>query len=173
MSISVDKTTVPKNSELSKNLNGSYFSDSYSFTSNKKDRVSLQIWLDHASKTPSWVNFFMSSRNKIVSLFGLKDLGALGDLNSGKLVSEYTIGDRVGIFTLLFLSDNEVILGDSDKHLNVKVSVYKESTESNIISISTVVQVHNYVGKIYMLFVKPLHKLIVPASIKRAESINA
>ena len=173
MAFPVKKVCVPINSEVFKTLSGSYYSDSYSFCSSKPGRVALQIWIDHASKIPSWVNFLMAGRNKIVSVFGLNNIGHLGDLDANKLLSEYQVGDRVGIFTLLFLSDNEIILGDSDKHLDVNVSVHTEVGKPHEVSISTVVHVHNFLGKLYMLFVKPMHKLIVPSSIKRAEGSDA
>ena len=114
----------------------------------------------------------MACRNNIVATLGLKHLRHLGGFDVKKPVNEYQVGDRVGIFTLLFLSDDEIILGDSDKHLDVKVSVHKGNNESGLVSISTVVHVHNFLGKLYMLFVKPMHQLIVPSSIKRAESID-
>ena len=129
MALFLEKIDVPKGCELSKALSGSYYSDSYSFCSKKTNRVALQIWLDHTSKTPVWVNILMASRNRIVSIFGLKNIGHLGDLESNKSISEYQVGDRVGIFTLVFLSDKEVILGDSDKHLDVNVAVYTENTQ--------------------------------------------
>lgn len=169
----VNKTNVPIGSEIYKNLKGSYYSDSYQFCSSNKQRVALQVWLEHANCTPAWVNVLMASRNKIVSMLGLKNIGLLGDLDANKSINAYRVGDRVGIFTLLFLSDNEVILGDSDKHLDVKVSVHTQKDNADLVSISTVVHVHNFLGKLYMLFVKPMHKLIVPASIKRAEGSNA
>lgn len=135
----VKKVSVPINSEVFKTLNGSYYSDSYSFCSRKENRVALKIWLDHASKIPAWVNFLMASRNKIVSIFGLKNIGHLGDLDANKLINEYHVGDRVGIFTLLYLTDSEIILGDSDKHLDVKISVYTQRDKAHLVSISTVV----------------------------------
>jgi endogenous inhibitor of DNA gyrase (YacG/DUF329 family) len=171
MTLNIEKIAVPTDSEISKTLNGSYYCDSYSFCSKKTNRVALQIWLDHASRIPAWVNFLMASRNKIVSMFGLKNLGGLGDLDVNKPVDDYKVGDRVGIFTLEFLSDHEIVLGDSDKHLDVNVSVYIENP-NNVVSISTVVHVHNFLGKFYMFFVKPMHKLIVPSSIKRGERHN-
>lgn len=63
---------------------------------------------------------------------------------------------------------NEVILEDKDKHLNVRLSVYLESeNEVQKVSITTVVHVNNRLGKAYMLFVGPVHKLIVPAILTR------
>ncbi len=74
----------------------------------------------------------------------------------------------MGIFSVLFLSDKEVILGESDKHLDVKLSLYKENDDkSNTVSISTVVHIHNILGRLYMSFIIPLHKLIAPAMLKK------
>ncbi len=170
MKFTVNKVDVPIDSEISNNLTGAYYFDTYRFLTEQVGRSSLQIWLDHASKAPAWVNLLMAMRNNIASALGLKHLGHLGDVDIEKKVDDYQVGDRVGIFTLLSISDNEIILGDTDKHLDVKVSVYKESKEGRLISISTVVHVHNLMGKVYMLVVKPLHKLIVPSTIIRAES---
>ncbi|NRB40331.1 MAG: DUF2867 domain-containing protein [Pseudomonadales bacterium] len=170
MKFRIDKIDVPIDSEISNNLADAYYFDSYRFLTEHKNRSSLQIWLDHASKTPAWINFMMAARNNIASALGLKNLGHLGAVDTAKAADDYQIGDRVGIFTLLSINENEVILGDADKHLDVKVSVYKESKEGNLISISTVVHVHNLMGKVYMLIVTPLHKLIVQSTIIRAES---
>lgn len=170
MAFNVEKSDIPNDSVISDKLSGSHFFDSYSFYTNQPSRKSLQIWLDHASNIPAWVNFLMTCRNKIVSTMGLKNLGHLGDIDNNKSLDEYKVGDKVGIFTLLFVSDTEIILGDFDKHLDVHLSIYKQDNDSNLISISTVVHVHNSLGKLYMLFVKPMHQLIVPSSIKNAES---
>jgi len=149
MVFTVEKSAIPQASTLAKDLSGAYYFDCYSFHTEQPNRRALQIWLDHAAKMPKWVNLLMALRNRIVSVMGLKNIGHLGDFDNKKPLNEYKVGDRVGIFTLLFLSDNEIILGDSDKHLDVKVSVFKENNESKLISMSTVVHVHNFLGKLY------------------------
>ena len=75
MPFKVDKVDIPIDSKISKDVPGAYYFDSYRFLTEQTDRTSLQIWLDHVSKTPAWINFMMVTRNKIVSAFGLKDLG--------------------------------------------------------------------------------------------------
>jgi hypothetical protein len=60
--------------------------------------------------------------------------------------------------------------GDLDKHLDVVLSIYKHPHNQNgtqSISVTTVVQIHNLLGRIYMLPVTPLHKLIAPAILNR------
>lgn len=69
----------------------------------------------------------------------------------------------------LSISDDEIILGDSDKHLDVKVSVCKIAQDGRqSVAVTTVVHIHNLLGRIYMLFVAHVHRLIVPASLVRA-----
>lgn len=169
MTFKIEKTVVPAMSEVATYLYDAYYADAYYFLTKPKNKTALHVWLDHASKTPAWVNLLMTLRNKVVRAFSIKDIGQIDDLDPTKSEAEYKVGDKVGIFTLLYLTEHEVILGDSDKHLDVKVSIYKEEINADAVSISTVVHVHNRLGKLYMLFVQPMHRLIVPHSIKHAE----
>lgn len=160
---------VPCSSDISKQLQGADYFDCYEIPLDHAGRSALEIYLGVISKTPAWVNFLMAARNRVVWFFGLKNLGHLGDLQKAKAASDYRIGDRIGIFTLLSNTDNEVIMGDSDKHLDVKVSICKlvqDGKES--VASTTVVHIHNLLGRVYMLFVIPFHKLIVPAVLVRA-----
>jgi hypothetical protein len=50
-------------------------------------------------------------------------------LDNTKSTEQYQVGDQVVIFTLLFISENEIILGDIDKHLTVNVSIHIGNTE--------------------------------------------
>jgi Protein of unknown function (DUF2867) len=160
---------VPGSSDISKQLQGADYFDSYEMPLEHAGRSALEIYLGVISKTPAWVNVLMAARNKVVGFFGLKNLGHLGDLQRTKAASDYRIGDRIGIFTLLSNTDNELIMGDSDKHLDVKVSICKLGQGGNeSVASTTVVHIHNLLGRVYMLFVIPLHKLIVPAVLVRA-----
>lgn len=164
---------VPGDSEINTQLSGANFHDAYKVRVSTGERSALDIYLDIVSQTPSWVDYLMALRNKITSIFGLKDLGLLGDVNSSKTGKDYCVGERVGIFSILSLSEKEVILGDSDKHLDVKVSIYKlNEGNSKFVAVSTVVYIHNALGRIYMLFIVPVHKLIVPATLARIGTAN-
>jgi len=51
----------------------------------------------------------------------------------------------------------------------VKVSICKLSIENKeSVAATTVVHIHNLLGRVYMLFVVPIHKLVVPAVLVRA-----
>ena len=160
---------VPTDSNIAKQLQGAYFFDSYEMPLAHSGRSALEIYLGMIGKTPRWVDFLMGIRNRIVMLFGLKNLGGLGSIRLDKAAAEYLIGDRVGIFTLLSDTDDEVIMGDSDKHLDVKLSICKRAHGGiQSVATTTVVHTHNLLGRTYMFFVIPFHKRIAPAVLVRA-----
>ena len=161
---------VPPGSAINARLPGAYFHDCYVISVPDTTRTALSYFLTALENTPAWVNSLMALRNKVVRLVGLKDLGGLGELNPAKPASAYVPGDRVGIFTLFSNSANETLLGDCDKHLDVVLSVYKHPPDQGgiqSISVTTVVHIHNLLGRIYMLPVTPLHRLIAPAVLTR------
>ena len=165
---SINPVAVPIGSEISNHLKDSYFFDAYEMELENENLTALEVYLNLVSKTPLWVERLMSIRNSVVSIFGLKNLGNLSSINSSKRAGEYEIGDRVGIFTIYSISENEVVFSDSDKHLNAKVSLCTNySLENNSVVVSTVVHVNNLLGRFYMFFVTPVHKIIVPAMLKK------
>nr|WP_315392065.1 DUF2867 domain-containing protein [uncultured Duganella sp.] len=169
MPSTISAVQVPPQSVIHQRLTGAYFYDCYAQEIAANGASALELYLKVVATTPAWVNSLMALRNRLVRLVGLKNLGHLGDFDKNKPASQYRLGDRVGIFSIVYLSDDEIILGDSDKHLNVEVSVCKmRGADHDTIAVSTVVHTHNALGRLYMLFVAPLHKLIVPASMRQA-----
>ena len=164
---------VPPESAINARLASAYFHDSYTISvphAAESTRTALSYFLTAVANTPPWVNALMTLRNKIVRFVGLKDLGGLGELSTAKSASAYTPGDRVGIFTLISNSADEALLGDSDKHLEVVLSVFKHTPDQDgaqSITVTTVVHTHNLLGRIYMFPVTPLHRLIAPAVLTR------
>ncbi|UAB69417.1 DUF2867 domain-containing protein [Vibrio sp. SCSIO 43132] len=145
----------------------SYFRDTFTTLIENRGESAMEVYLRLVSTTPSWVNQLMDARNRIVGLFGLKNLGRLTDVLPNKTANEYQAGDMVGIFSLHSISDREVIMEDDDKHLNVKVSLFLEDKgEYTKVYATTTVHVYNMLGRAYMFFVTPAHKVIVPASLR-------
>ncbi len=160
--------SIPAGSEISRRLAGAHFHDCFELPVPPGGPSALALYLDLLSRTPHWVNTLMAVRNRVVARLGLKNLGALGQVDPDKPAQAYRVGDRVGIFSLLYLSDDEVILGDSDKHLDVQVSVCRHAEGGRPrVAATTVVWIHNTLGRLYMGAVVPVHKLIVPAMLRR------
>ena len=99
--------------------------------------------------------------------------GEVFGVDAQRQPSSYRVGDRAGIFRVHALSDSEVVLGDSDRHLDVQVSLMRlpgpEGAPSGTFTaaMSTVVHVHNALGRIYMLGVTPAHRVIAPAVVAK------
>lgn len=166
MSTIARETAPPRSSRVASRLEGADFYDAWCIESPATDRSALDHFLDAARRTPRWVESCMSLRNRAVALVGLKNLGDLSAVASDKPASGYQSGDRVGIFTLFENTFDEVLLGDKDKHLNVLLSVHRQPVPGAacvVVTVTTVVHVNNYLGRIYMLPVKPMHRLITPA----------
>jgi hypothetical protein len=170
------ETVAPANSLVSELLPGSYFHDAWSVRAADPSLSALGQFLRAAKATPAWVSACMSLRNRIVSLFGLKNLGSLSALDESKPESQYEPGDCVGIFTLFRNTPDEVLLGDNDKHLNVTVSVHTArsfTSSESIVTVTTIVKVHNLLGRAYMLPVTPMHRIIAPAVLRAVAAKNA
>jgi hypothetical protein len=161
---------VPEGSLIARRLPGANFQDAWSVEPADPGLCALEYDLKAAQATPAWVNHLMSVRNRVVAQMGLKDLGHLGGFNPDRPLGEYQVGDRIGIFTLLENQADEVVLGDTDKHLDVALSVHlgrDPESDRALLTVSTVVHIHNLLGRLYMLPVAPVHKLIVPSVMLR------
>lgn len=169
MNPKVKETAIPAKSKIAEDIPGAYFYDCFQTPFDHAGLSAMQIYMNTFAKTPAWVNALMGIRNRVVVLFGLKNVGGMKALNKSKSAEAYQVGDKAGIFSLVYKSDEEVILCDSDKHLDVKVSVSKQTRDGQpFIVLSTVVHVHNNLGRAYMVFVGPAHKVIAPAILAKA-----
>jgi Protein of unknown function (DUF2867) len=158
------ETAAPLNSLIANLLVGADFHDSWAIESSAVELPALGHFIEAVKQTPRWVDACMAFRNKTVALFGLKNLGNLA-VTFDKSPSEYIPGDRVGIFTLFENTSDEVLLGDKDKHLDVILSVHRTllpGAAKVVVTVTTVVHVKNTLGRLYMLPVKPMHRLIAP-----------
>jgi len=158
---------APKNTMLLKSLESAYYWDSYSVKTRYDNQTALDVYLAVAKNTPRWVVELMNVRNWIVSKLGLKDLGKINEFAHAEASTGYKVGDVIGLFKLVANATYEAVLEDRDKHLDVRISFLLEPDgEHAIVHVTTVVHVNNTLGKIYMFFVAPLHKIIVPCSLK-------
>lgn len=72
------------------------------------------------------------------------------------------------------MTELELIVGDDDKHLNFRISVSKTERSGRVfVTIATAVQIHNVLGRTYMLLVKPFHRFIAPYMVRRAVRLRS
>lgn len=119
---------------------------------------------------PRWVDWLMDVRNIVVGWFGLKNVGRLRTPRSTdpeRKNRPLAVGDRVGAFRVFGRRDDEVVMGETDRHLDVLISL-RHDRAAGVLYISTSVREHNRLGWAYMLVVKPAHKIIAPAVLRAA-----
>ncbi|HEY3433453.1 MAG TPA: DUF2867 domain-containing protein [Rhodocyclaceae bacterium] len=163
------KSPTPAQSRIAPLIPGSYFHDAWSVSAGDPKLSALGQFLKAFASPPAWVNLCMALRNRAAALVGLKNLGAFDKIDASKRESDYQPGDRVGIFTLIDNTFDEVLLSDRDKHLDVTLSLHRAedaATGAVVVTVTTVVHVHNLLGRLYMLPVEPMHRLIAPSVLR-------
>lgn len=168
MSMTVHLTTVPAESALASTLGTASFHDAHTAPLHDWSLSPADIAARLLRATPAWANQLMRLRNAIVRRLGLKDVGDL-KLTYAEPADAVQAGNAFGIFTVAAISDREIVLGIDDSHLDVRVSVTKAgNATAATYTVSTVVHVHNWLGRLYMLPVARIHPIIVRAGMRRA-----
>lgn len=142
--------------------------DEFSESVSTRKSLSLEdvIRAANVMKPPSWIGILFSIRDSIVRWFGIKTR------------DHYQPSDdrsSVAIFPILQQTEHQIVAGDDDRHLNFRVIIRLSDQGGGIyrVSFRTLVQFNNLIGKIYFLPVKPIHKVIVPAMLKRLAAVIA
>lgn len=166
------KTTLPQNSLLNTAQKEYHFVDSFlGELSDPENKItSVDIGRAFFSGGPKWVGHLFAFRNKIVSIFGLKTAGDMSDRERQFASFICEPGQQLGLFKVFAKTDNEVILGEDDAHLNFRISLFltEKTSESSKrdFTISTTVAFNNWFGRLYFLPVRPFHNLIVPTILR-------
>ena len=169
--MTIIETTLPDNSLLNSNDKKYDYLDSFEGTVVDKENKLKSADLGKAffSSAPKWVDKLFGLRNRIAGIVGLKTSSAF-DIQQNLDNFKCEQGDQVGFFKVFHKSDNEIILGEDDKHFNFRVSLFLDNPKDDKIekrlTISTTVVFNNWFGRLYFLPVRPFHKLIVPTMLK-------
>ncbi len=170
--MTITKTEIPEKSLLKTNNMTYDYIDSFKgqFDDKFQNIGTTEVGKSFFSSGPKWIDKLFAFRNKLASLFGLKTSGKIADKQ--KIIDNFTCekGEQLGLFKVFEKTSDEIILGEDDKHLNFRVSLFidkenENKTKKNLI-ITTTVKFNNWFGLLYFLPVRPFHKLIVPTMLK-------
>ncbi len=153
--------------DVSHLLNKISFVDRYEVGPLNKTEL-IEIYWNIFFFTPGWIELLMNLRNRLVSFVGLKGVTA-SELKAEQrkpLPKQVAVGQKIGAFTLFSSDENEMIMGENDRHLDFRISVKRASPSS--VYVTTAVNTHNGLGRIYMALIKPFHKIIARSMISRA-----
>lgn len=142
--------TLPTGSTVTNGFPVIHYQDTYLIkktTEKSAGEVSKELM-----KLPGWVVRLFKLRNALVGVFGLK-------------TDKQSSGQET-FFTLIENREDEIIMGENDKHLNFRASIFK-NTSAGTIALTTLVHFNNVWGKIYFFPVKPFHKIIMKVLLKR------
>jgi len=157
--MTVVECDVPFGSMLSRDLiERAYFRDSYRVPLSRRELGIVDVFFGIFAHYPLWMKLLLIVRNKVASLAGLEAPTASEILHAGRQ-DRYVVGEKIGVWPIFSLSDDEVVAGRNNKHLDFRVSVLKlPDGDGSSVVVSTVCTIHNLSGKLYLFFVVPFHR---------------
>ena len=168
----IKKTQLPDNSILNNSKINYDYVDSYQGILEDKNNVitPADLCKSFFVSGPKWVEKMFVLRNKIVSVIGLKTSGNTKDRQKQLENFKGEKGEQLGLFKVFDKTNDEVVLGEDDKHLNFRVSLllnkHKTDLTKKEVTITTTVKFNNLFGRLYFLVVRPFHKMIVPTMLR-------
>jgi hypothetical protein len=167
--VAIVKCDVPSLSVLDRRwIEAAYFQDSYRAPLSRTHASVVEIFFAIFAHHPTWMKIVLIARHRIASFFGL-EVPTASEVINVEVKGSYSVGDKIGVWPIFSLTDNELVAGRDNKHLDFRLSVLKEMDgESESVVVSTLCIVHNWFGKAYLFFVVPFHKWGVQLLLSRA-----
>ncbi len=105
------------------------------------------------ARAPAWIGRLMGLRNGLVRLVGLKTA-------------------KIDGFPVLSEREDQIVVGFDDGHLDFRLVIRVEPMTAglNRVSIATLVDRHNALGRVYIAVVTPFHKAIVARMLRSLAS---
>ena len=165
----VEECNFPAGSLLDgQTVAAAYFRDSYRASLLKEHMNMVDIFFALFGHLPSWVKVALLTRNRFAAALGLEVPNA-SDIQNPTQKVHYQVGDLIGPWPIFFLSEHELIAGRDNTHLDFRLSLLRERRNgTSSVVVSTVCDVHNLYGKIYLFFIVPFHKWGVKQMISAA-----
>ncbi len=163
MNIAVRAVALPPGASIAPLYPGSNLADAYAVdlpTARARELDMESLARQLLGSQPGWARKLMVVRDAIVARFGIRTAKQM----------EARPGKRIGIFRIFAVSDDEIIVGEDDSHLDFRISVLRNrgTGRHGHVTVASVVHCHNWVGRAYILLIRPFHKLIVQRSLARA-----
>ncbi len=147
MSATVRSTPLDPLSGLWPRIAPEDFVDCYSVKADLRPRQAAEI----IAEFPGWVRFLVALRGIALAPFGIKARGPKAP-------------DKIGEFPVESETDDEVIAGFNDRHLDFRISV---SARDGEVALATWVHKRNLGGRIYLAVIMPFHIIIARNALAR------
>lgn len=154
MTVSMVHPTIDTHSLLT----GAQFADAFSISTETTDLTARDAATRMFSRSPRWVDALMRLRDLIVAPFGLKTAQS----------ARHTDVDKVGFFPVLSETPQRLVAGFNDSHLDFRVVIDVAADRvGQRITATTVVLMHNWLGRIYLTVIKPFHRMVVRSMLRQ------
>ncbi|KAM0254573.1 hypothetical protein ACHAQJ_006681 [Trichoderma viride] len=122
---------------------------------------------------PAWFSLLMWIRDRVMSIFGVKSSTEIQAAAEKKGI------DTIAVFPIISRSENEIILGENDSHLNFQISILIRENQLNAADngdnnrndkemvAMTVVHCHGFFGQAYIMIIKAFHTIIIKYNLAR------
>ena len=148
----VSKIDLPADSRLHDFVNANDFLDCYAVSANLSPRMAAE----EIVKFPGWARALVVLRNILVAPFGVMPDGP-------------DTGDKLGPFPVVDETDQEIIAGFDDRHLDFRVSIMSRDGR---VSLATWVHPHHIGGRAYLAAIMPFHIAIARNALRRVARLG-
>ena len=147
---------LPPESRLQDSLPRMDYQDSFEVPSRTPKQEVIAIYAAVFGHLPKLFKQLLVLRSHLVKPLGIAGV-SYADLaqpiDSGR---NYVVGDKIGRWTLFAKHQDELITGANDRHLDFRVSVFRDARPR--IVLSTAVMTHNTFGRAYLATILPFHR---------------
>lgn len=141
-------------------LAGAQFADAFSTSTRATALTAREAAERMIGRSPRWIEVLMRLRDMIVAPLGLKTATVARDSNA----------EKVGFFPVLTETPQRMVLGFNDSHLDFRVVVdVSPVATGQRVTATTIVLMHNWIGRIYITIIKPFHRLVVRSMLKQVQ----
>jgi hypothetical protein len=160
---------VPCDSALSRDLiRSAWFHDSWRVPLVRPGLSIVDIFFALFGHTPRWMKALLITRNTMARCCGL-EAPSVAEILTPTARPSYRVGDKIGLWPIFFIGDNEIVAGSNNKRLDFRLSVLRvRNGEAESVVVSTICSVHNLAGKVYLFFIVPFHRTGVRALLANA-----
>ena len=153
-------SAVPPAIDTDACLPGAQFADAFSITTDATVLTAREAAERMLGRSPWWVDALMKLRDAIVTPLGLKTAKSARDEES----------EKVGFFPLLSETPERVVAGFNDSHLDFRVVIdVAPAGRGQRVTATTIVLMHNWIGRTYLSIIKPFHRMVVRSMLKQVQ----
>ena len=147
---------LPPGSRLRDSLRRIDYLDSFEVPSRTPEQDVVLIYAAAFGHLPKSFKRLLVLRSHLVKPFVIAGVSYADLARSIDIGRNYAVGDRIGRWTLVAKHQDELITGANDRHLDFRVSVFRDVRPR--IVLSTAVMTHNTLGRAYLATILPLHR---------------